>query len=134
MQFQFIVVHLAFGFDGKGYGAFGGVFDGVIEDVHDHLPQAYFITNQGIGNVRVNLHGEFQPFLPRFVADHIVDVIEDGAQAVAHGHNLHLAGLDFGKIQNVVDDGEQGFSGTFDIESVFFEIAAGLAHNHLIHA
>ena len=27
-----------------------------------------------------------------------------------------------------------GFSGAFDIKRVFFEAAAGLAHNHLIHA
>ena len=134
MQFQLIVFRLAAGFDGKGHGAFGGVFDSVVEDVHYHLPQAHFVPNQGIGNVLVDMHREFQPFLAGLVADHIVDIVEDGAQAVAYRHNLHLAGFDFGKIQNVIDDGKQGFAGALDIKGVFFEDAAGLTHNHLVHA
>ena len=87
------------------------------------------------GIVSSTLTAKAKPFLLRLVADHIDDVVQKRAELIRRLDDFHLAGLDLGEIQDVVDKGEQRFAGALDVPRVFANLlVVRLAPDHFIHA
>ena len=75
--------------------------------VHQHLPEAQRIADEGGGHVGGDGEHEFQPLFARLVTDDGNQVVEHFIEFEFHRLQLELAGLDLGEVQDVVDDGEQ---------------------------
>ena len=62
---------------------------------------------------------EFQPLLLGLYPNHIDDFGKKLPRLVRDIYNLHLAGLYLGKVQDVVDQGEEHLAGALDVPGVF---------------
>ena len=71
------------------------------------LTQAQRIADKGAGYVRMGVEQKLQPFFLGLDGNQIAQVVEDFIQTEGDGLHLQLAGLDLGKIQDVVDDSQQ---------------------------
>jgi len=89
-------------------------FDGIADQIDEHLAQAGGIAVE-LSRQRlfdVELQGEV--FLPGFARKHHHDVVHHFLQVEVFLDHFELAGGSLGKIQNVVEDSQQGTGGTRD--------------------
>ncbi len=93
--------------------------DGVVHQIHHHLPQAVVIAHQPGRHVAVDVAGQLQPLLVGAEGERFQRV----AQALAEVEPLllqhELFGLDLGKIEDVVDHPQQGLARIADGGQVF---------------
>jgi hypothetical protein len=87
-----------------------GEFDRVADEVGEHLAEARGIAAQHERHVHVDLAGELQALLLRGVREQLHDLLDRRAQVEVQLLQLHLAGLDLGEVEDVVDDREQGLA------------------------
>ena len=91
--------------------------DGVAPQVDEHLLQPHGVAQQHIGQGGVNIKQHFQVFAAHVGRQHHREVAQQAVQSKRHALQRHLAGLDFGEIQNVIEQTQQrlgrplGFAG-----------------------
>ena len=86
----------------------------VADQVHDHLAQSPGVADEDLGNIRMNVAGDFEIGVARAMGQAAQGVAQALAQLERLGLQFELAGLDFGKVQDVVDDVQQGLAGLVD--------------------
>ena len=84
-----------------------GEFHRVAQQVNDDLPHARFIAGHGVTDFGRDFEGEFQTLLRRLGREHVNGSFHAGREREGALLHFHLAGLDFGNVQDVVDDREQ---------------------------
>ena len=96
--------------DGTGLGE----LDGVAEEIEEDLAEAFFVGDDGIGQGRIGQEREFDGLGAGAGSDHVGDALEEGEEAEFGGGDFEFAGLDFGDVEDVVDDGEEVFAALLD--------------------
>ena len=86
------------------------VFHGVVEDIRIDLADADFIAHQGIGDRRIHFDGEPEVLVLRLKKDHVVQVIEHGAQLIRRHHKVKFSRFDLTEIEDVVHDRKEVIS------------------------
>ena len=92
----------------------GGELDSVADQVDEHLPQPGHIAAHLRRNAIVHLVGEVQLLLRRLRRQQVKRVFNARAQVKRLVLQFELAGLDLREVEDVVDDGEQGFAAGID--------------------
>ena len=83
--------------------AIGGKFDGVADQVDDDLPQPTGVSNQPVRDVFGNAASQFQSLAVRPNGQSVGGIIEVVAQVEVDRVQVQLAGLDLGRVENIVD-------------------------------
>ena len=94
--------------------AFLGELDGVIHQVGDDLGDARAVAHQGVGHIVVNDGDQFQPLVMSHGGEQRDGVVHAAAQGEGRPFQVELAGLQAGKVENVVDDRQQVARRIFD--------------------
>ena len=82
--------------------------DRVADQVGDDLPQAAGIANNAHGSFLTNIASQSQAFFLSPRRQNLDGHIHRVAQLEFDGLQLQFAGLNFGKIENLVDNRQQG--------------------------
>ncbi len=112
-----------------------GEFDGVVEDVDENLldPPLVAVVAAGEGAVALVLHDE-----PSFGGGHVHHahhLAHHCFQVVIRIHQLHLARLYLGQVQNVIDDGQQVLGGGLYVLGVGVDLGvSALLHDDVVQA
>ncbi len=99
-----------------------GEFNGVANEVDQDLPQAGDVADQNFGNGVVHDISQIQPFLGGLGGQQVQRLFDAGVQLKGMAFQIQFPGFDFGKVQNVVDDGQQGVgaaAGRLDVFALF---------------
>ena len=102
------IFSMGFAFDFQADLTLRGEFQGIAEQVEQHLPDSHRVGHDPVRQVGVELDGESDVL---FTATWFIQPAQFGHQFTwAHGFNVHIEspGFDLGKIENVVEDGQQG--------------------------
>ena len=83
------------------------VFDCVVQKVREDLFYAHLIAEQFVRQRSVHVNDKLEPLVARLVEGDIAQVVKHRAKLVRRFHEIHLAFLDLGKIQDVVYQREQ---------------------------
>src|SRR3984893_10449076 len=83
----------------------------IAHEIHDDLTQASCVATQRIGDFRGDVTSELQSFLVRTDSEELERMTQSLTQAERLLLQVHLAGLDFRKIQNIVDDLQKAVGG-----------------------
>src|SRR4029077_4413722 len=94
-------------------------FDGVAYQVDDYLPQAPRIAHQRVRHVRHDVASQFQAFLFGPHRQRAQRTSQTVSQIKVDRLQLQPPGLDFRKIEDVVDQSQKGASGLLDSGQVF---------------
>ncbi len=94
-------------------------FDGVADQIDDHLPQTPQIADKRVGRLRQNAAGQLQSALVGPCSECFYGVFEAVAQAEGDRVQVHPARLDLGKVQNIVDYRQQRVGGHLHHVQVF---------------
>ncbi len=86
-----------------------GKLDGVVGQIGQHLSQAQRIPDQGVGDGIIDMKQQLQPLFPRSHRQHRAQLLHDLIQVEGNFLDIQLARLNFGRVENIVDDAEQGF-------------------------
>ena len=92
-----------------------GEFDCVLHQIGQHLAQANPIAHQPVGHPGLHMDQEFQTFFLRLLCHQRGGAIQHIVQPEWHALQAHLAGLNLGEIQNIVDDRQQGIARRIDL-------------------
>src|SRR5208282_1930732 len=90
--------------------AAGGELDGVADEIGHHLADSAAVADEVAGNAGRVIEQEVEFLFRRLGGKHFADIFDYQAKIECDGFDLQLAGFDLGEIEDVVDDGEQGFS------------------------
>ena len=88
---------------------------------------AHLVPAEHAGDGRVDVELELQPLLLGLNPDHVDNLGKKRARLVGGVDNLHLSGLDFGDVQDVVDQGEQQLAGPLDVPGIFRHLWGDIA-------
>ncbi|CAM5596205.1 hypothetical protein KAURM247S_05187 [Kitasatospora aureofaciens] len=102
------------GLDAQLDPAVFGELDGVGQQVAQHLAQAVVVGEEFAGDPGCRPYGEGEVLLPGQRAEGGLDVVEQGVQRHRVDVQVHLAGLDLGQVEDVVDELEQVGAGGVD--------------------
>ena len=94
-------------FDAQGDHAMLREFDGVRQQVFQHLLQTHQIGLNGRGQTRHALDREFQPFALRHLPERAVHILGQIRKADRAQRHTHRARLDLREVQNVVDERQE---------------------------
>ena len=115
------------------HGAAVGIFDGVVQHVNENLLDADLVAEQLCGNLRRDIHLKIQPLLLRTDPQHPDDIREHIARVIGGRRELHLAGGEFGHIENIVDKVQQHLACGLDVCGVLRHLLGDiLAQDHFI--
>jgi len=89
-------------------------FDGVAEEVDEDLAKAGGVALDGAGNVGAEEVGEREVFLAGVGFDEIESFAHARDEVEGLAFQFDAAGLDFGVVERVVDEREEGFAGELD--------------------
>ena len=126
------------------------VLDGIAEDVRQNLPDPHLVAAQTVRERFVHVHDERKPLVLRLEKEHIAQIVEDGTELVDCLLQFDAPRLDLGKIENVVDDGQQVMAGVLHVLRVDADVLERFPHrrravlgaglrpavlpqNHLVH-
>ena len=87
--------------------ALGGEFDGVGQQVLENLLQALGVAVHGVRQVRVELNMKRQILGLGHMPEVAIDVVAQATEGYFLDFHRNSAGLDFGQIENVVNEVEQ---------------------------
>ena len=111
------------------------VFDRIGQDIGNDLADPGLIPEKLGGNVLVNLNLKGKTFALQPSLCHNHKAMEHGLRLIFRRNDLHLAGVNLGKIQNIVDDAKQGVRRHLDVLCIFQDrILLALLKDHAIHA
>ena len=83
-----------------------GELDGIAHVVDQDLAESEFVTDQLIGNIRRYVDDELQSLLVGLFGGQIDQVIEQIIEGEGLRIERQLAGLNLGKVEDIVDDAE----------------------------
>ncbi len=134
MQFH-IVFGLGDGFNTQHDLALLGELDRVIAQVDQNLAQPQRVAQQRHGHVGCGLKDQLQTLVFSFHAEQVGKIVHHVFELERDFFHEHLAGLDFGKIKDVVDDAQQVAAGPVHFFNVvaLFVIQLGL-QRQMAHA
>ena len=110
----------------QGYAPFGGEFDGIVHKVEQDLLEAQAVAPELQRHIVAKLAFILKPLLLNGEAQRGVHEFKHVFQRIVGVFQHHLVGFDFGKIQNVVDDGQQVRGGSADFLQIVFLLVAGI--------
>ena len=84
-----------------------GEFEGIRQQILQHLLQTFRVGDQTAGEVRVGVHLEGQPPVFRFVAEGTGHHFQQAGEEDFLRLDRNRSGLDLGKIENIADQVEQ---------------------------
>ncbi len=102
------------GEDLDGDGAGGGELDGVVDEVGDDLAEAGGVELDPGGEGGVDAVGEVEAAGGGEGGEEVEGLLDEGGEVEGDVFELEATGLDFGEIEDVVDDGEEGLAGLAD--------------------
>ncbi len=88
-----------------------GELDRIAGEVDQYLAQAQWIAAQLARDAGINLDEELQPLASHFLRDLIGDIRDHSVQLESKCFQFEHAGFNLGKIENVVDQGQQMLAG-----------------------
>ena len=91
-----------------------GEFDGVAEEVDEDLAEAEGVSDDGGWDIGADAGGEVEVFFSGGGGDGFDGVFDAGDEAEGSGFEVHATGLDFGEVEDVIDDDEEGFCAAAD--------------------
>ncbi len=94
--------------------AFFSELQGVVEQVDEDLPQAGHVTHDCFRYAFLEHQRQLDPLGCRNRGQQVQGGLQALAQVEGRRFQLHLAGLDLGEVQDVVDDGEQPIAAAAD--------------------
>ena len=103
-----------------------GKLDGIPHQVEEDLAQAPGITHQRVGDIGTHVTGQLQPPLLRPEGQRLQGVGQGVPEIEGRLFHLQLAGLDLREVQDVVDEGQEGFRRVLDGGQVFALLAREL--------
>ena len=104
--------------DADDHFALLGELDRVADEIEQDLPEPSGIADQGVGDVRLDLADQLQPFLVGAEGQGAQRLPQDAPQREPGVVELELAGLDLGEVEQVVDHVEQGIGRGLDDRQV----------------
>ena len=87
---------------------FGDELDRIAHQVEQHLAQARRVRKNPVRQSRVNEQRDLHPLGARHVQHELGHAFHHLAQMGRDAFHFQFTGLDFGKIQDVIQDAEQG--------------------------
>ena len=84
-----------------------GKLNCIIQEIYHNLFDTDFITYQAIRDIFVNIHNQLHIFILKTNTNHGHNIINDGRHLIWGIDNIHFARFYLGKIQNIVDNGQQ---------------------------
>jgi hypothetical protein len=105
-----------------------GEFDGIDDEVGDDLTEAAGVAAELGGDIGIDEEHEFDVFFFGAVGEEFDGAFGGGEQIEVEGFEVEFTGLHFGEVEDVVDDGEEGFGAIFDgfEEAVLFGVERGV--------
>ena len=95
--------------------ALRGILHGVRQDVHQNLLEAALIPIQALVPHLADVHGQVMPLFNDHRPAHVEHVLHQIGKAEIVRPHIQASALDFGHIQNFVDQIEQMFAGRIDL-------------------
>jgi len=92
----------------------GGELHGVAEEVEEHLVEAHAVAEDMLGEYAGNPDVEFLPVGHELGTDDVAQALDGIPQGEVLHLQRHLAALDLGHVENVVDEAEQLLAGDHD--------------------
>ncbi len=106
--------------------AFAGELDGICKQIDENLTQSVRISPQRQRNIGANLASQFKPFPVGLDGQHFRGFSERRIQIEIGFLQRQPARLDLGKIQDVVDDREQGPSAFAGARNTTLQIVSSI--------
>ena len=97
-----------------GHASGGGELDRVVDQVGQDLAQSRDVADDPIGYALVDAVGEFEFLGGRGDGEQVECFLDAGGQVDRLQFEVHLARLDLGEVEDVVDDGEKSLAGGAD--------------------
>ena len=85
-----------------------GELDGVANEIEDDLAQTGRISDQCVGDIGPDVAGELKSLLLSPQRQQLQSILESVSQIEFNGIEVQFAGFDLGKVQDVVDQCQQG--------------------------
>ncbi|OWK25123.1 hypothetical protein AJ87_13795 [Rhizobium yanglingense] len=115
-----------------------GKLDGVADEICDDLAKPPGIADDGGRQVRIGAHQKLEILLRRGRRKQRRDILDRFHRIEGRLAQRHLSGIDFGEVQNVVDDRQKRVAGLDDDvdEGLLPRVKIGLRHQlgHAEHA
>ena len=109
-----------------GDGTFGRKLDGVVDEVTEHLAQADGVADQDFGNLLVNEVADFEFPVGGLRGEQVQRFFDGVFEVERLVLQFQFSGFDFRKIENVVDDGQEGFAaGAYGVDGVALVVVKG---------
>ena len=109
-----LLFFLTYQFDTKNDLAALGELDGVAQQVQQNLSNPMHIADQPFGNPRIDVEGQLQSFVVGSHCQGAECFADSFAQFKVRGIEFQFLRLDFGKVEDVVDQRQQRISRRFD--------------------
>ena len=84
-----------------------GELDGVAYQIDDHLPQPQRVAQQGVGDFRRDVIGEFETLFGGADGQRLQGITQSVPQIKRQRFQVEFARFDLGKIQNIVEQQQQ---------------------------
>ncbi len=110
-----------------------GEFQGVADEVKDDLAQAGGIAADQRGTSRPDATRQFDFLLFGALAEHLHDAFDDLMEIKVGGVEFKLSGLDFGKIEDVVDEFQQGSGRSLGDFTISLLLRVGFGGQQQVH-
>ena len=101
----------------------GGEFDGVADEVDEDLAEASGVAAEAGWEGGVKAEDDFDAFGEGGAGEEFGGLFEDGAGFEFDGIEFEAAGFDFGEVEDIGDQGEEGFAGAADGFDELFLVA-----------
>jgi len=96
-----------------------GKLDGVAGQVGNDLAKSERVPDQVVGNIRGNIEQYLNAFFNRLDPQGSYGLTEGGAQFERNGFEIHAPCFNLGKVEDIVDDGQQVVGRDGDVLQVF---------------
>ena len=81
--------------------------DGIAHQIDQHLAQAQGVADQCCGYIKTNVKQQLQSFVLRLYDGQVGQILHHVFEVKFGRFEAHFSGLDFRKIQDVIDDAQQ---------------------------
>ncbi len=112
-----------------------GKFDGIAEQIGQHLSQSHRIANQGAGHRHRYVIQHLDALFGGIFHLHIIEIPQHLFQGEGRLFQLQLARLHLGEIQNIVDDAQQVCGRGGDLREIILLLRGQIGlHGQIAHA
>ena len=108
------------------HGTFLRELERVAHAVEEDLAQPDFVEHQAAGQGGIDFHAQLHVLLRGFLGKNLLDLAQDRADRNVLVFEVQLAGLDLGKVEDVVDELEQRAAAGMDGGQI--TLCLGFAH------